>query len=96
MPDSTMTAEDVMQILQKNGIGSIDDLAKSIADQQNGKPFQPSIAAGGDFNPLAAQWVIAVWKIGAQAELGEITDDHMLPDQLGGDVLKSTFGGAVE
>ncbi len=80
MPDQNLTPDEVKEILKKNGVESIDQLASLIASSQAGKPFQP------DISPVAASWVIKVWKL-------DKTAPDLMPDHLGGDIIKQKLGG---
>ena len=81
MADQNLTPDEVKEILRKNGVESLDQLANLIAAGQAGKPFQP------DISPVAASWVIKVWKLDAGAA-------DLMPDHLGGDIIKNKLGGA--
>lgn len=82
MANPSLTPEDVKEILRRNGIESIDQLANIIASNQAGKPFSP------DINPLSSSWIIKIWKLDKGAP-------DIMPDDLGGDIIKKRFGGGV-
>jgi hypothetical protein len=74
MADPVLTAAQVKEILKKNGVESLDQLASLIAAQSAANP------GAGNLDPLGKSWVIKVW------ELDRTIDD--LPDHLGGDILR--------
>jgi len=78
MADPVLTADQVKEIMKKNGVESLDQLANLIAAQSAANP------GAGNLDPLGKSWVIKVW--GLDKEI----DD--LPDHLGGDILKKLKG----
>lgn len=76
-----MNRDQVKAILARNGVNDLDQLADLIASSSLDNPGAP------DINPVAASWVIKVWKLDAAAAVGE------LPDDLGGDILRDVNAG---
>ncbi|MDP5206994.1 hypothetical protein ORI99_08105, partial [Alishewanella sp. SMS9] len=76
-----LNKEQVKAILAKNGIQDLDQLANLIASSSVDNPLDDNI------NPVASSWVIKVFKLSADAAIGE------LPDNLGGDILRGNAGG---
>tara|TARA_R110000764_G_scaffold199956_2_gene285287 strand:- start:1561 stop:1818 length:258 start_codon:yes stop_codon:yes gene_type:complete len=76
-----LNKDQVKAVLAKNGIQDLDQLADLIASSSVDNPL------GDNINPVAASWVIKVWKLDATAAVSE------LPDGLGGDILRGNAGG---
>lgn len=88
MPEEKVTKEQILEVLKKNGIQSIDDLADQLANDDTSA--QGEIAKIDNIGELASSWVIKVWKLdSATKDLEQIKN---LPDKFGGDILKSKNG----
>lgn len=80
-----LNKDQVKEILAKNGIKDIDQLASLIASNSSGNPLSDSI------NPIAGKdkdgdsWVIKVWKLMPKSDMKE------LPTALGGDIIKRSM-----
>lgn len=81
MGDPKLTADEVKEILSKNGINDIDELANMIAESESGNILQK------DISPVAASWVIKVWKL-SDKQIQDLKED-MMPDDIGGDIIKN-------
>jgi hypothetical protein len=77
--ENELTPDEVKDILKKNGIESIDQLANLISASQAGKPFLP------DISPVASSWIIKVWKL-------DVAAADVMPDHMGGQILKQKLG----
>ncbi|MBK7812099.1 MAG: hypothetical protein IPI50_12875 [Saprospiraceae bacterium] len=88
MPDEKVTKEQILEVLKKNGIHSIDDLADQLANGETSANGE--IAKFDNIGELASSWVIKVWKLdSAPKDFEQIKN---LPDKFGGDILKSNNG----
>lgn len=77
----------VKEILAKNGIKDIDQLASLIASNSSGNPLSDSInpIAGKDKDKDGDSWIIKVWKLMPSPNTKE------LPTALGGDIIKRSM-----
>ena len=81
MPDENVTPEQVQEVLKANGINSIEDLAKLLAEDQNSKPGSIT-----KLDELGKSWIIRVWELKENLEDIQIKN---LPKTLGGEILKN-------
>ena len=78
-PPTSLTHEDIREILRRNGISDLNDLINSIAASNAEMPGEP------DISPYAGSYVVKVWALDAAAP-GE------MPDSLGGDIIRRSRG----
>lgn len=72
----TLTKDQVKEILSKNGINDLDQLASLVASNALDDPLSDSI------NAVGSSWVIKVFRLSAVDRFSQ------LPDELGGSFLR--------
>lgn len=78
-----VTPEQITEVLKKNGINSIEDLAKQLADDQNSAPGT-LIKDSQIGDEIEKKWIILVWELSKNLDDFDVKN---LPDALGGSIL---------
>ncbi|WP_104418339.1 hypothetical protein [Neolewinella xylanilytica] len=78
-----ITSQQIKEILEHNGISTIDDLVSQLADSENPRPGI-ILKEGQLVGELDRSWFIKVWELDKLLE-GDINE---LPSELGGNIMK--------